>query len=157
MVYKRASIINPQFNQEPRVFCFHWGLGRHHCCGPKDPILYHRQRVSNSFIFLYTFSRFRINQTVFSSPFSRYRKEMQSFCGSLIRRQSSYIGHFKSARPCLAISSSYFHGLSSLGSDSLVLDENPASKNQIFRSFHHLASRSSVTSVCSFFGSYATF
>ncbi|OAY30802.1 50S ribosomal protein L19, chloroplastic [Manihot esculenta] len=71
---------------------------------------------------------------------------MQSFCGSLIRRQSSYIGHFKSARPCLAISSSYFHGLSSLGSDSLVLDENPASKNQIFRSFHHLASRSSVTS-----------
>lgn len=109
------------------------------------------------FIFLYTFSRFRINQTVFSSPFSRYRKEMQSFCGSLIRRQSSYIGHFKSARPCLAISSSYFHGPSSLGSDSLVLDENPASKNQIFRSFHHLASRSSVTSVCSFFGSYATF
>ncbi|KAJ9140253.1 hypothetical protein P3X46_030924 [Hevea brasiliensis] len=71
---------------------------------------------------------------------------MYSFCGSLIRRQSSRIVHFKFARASLAISSGNIHGLSSLASDSSVLDENPASKNHLFRSFHQLASRSSVMS-----------
>ncbi|KAJ9163810.1 hypothetical protein P3X46_023440 [Hevea brasiliensis] len=67
---------------------------------------------------------------------------MQSFCGSLIRRQSSRIAHFKSTGASLAINSSNIHGLNSLRSDSSILDGIIASKNHFFRSFHQLASRS---------------
>ncbi|KDP31020.1 hypothetical protein JCGZ_11396 [Jatropha curcas] len=73
---------------------------------------------------------------------------MQSFCGSLIRRQTlncSNTAHVKSSRASYAISTSNVNGLTLSHSDSPLQDGVPASKNNLFRYFHQFASRPPVT------------
>ncbi|KAF9671615.1 hypothetical protein SADUNF_Sadunf12G0065900 [Salix dunnii] len=64
---------------------------------------------------------------------------MQSLYGTLFRRQNLNSSHFKSTLAYLAITESKNHGLTLLNSNSSPSIRFPASKTQLFRSFHHFS------------------